>query len=143
MKRLMLACGLASVISLAHAVEPAKPVASGGVEGHQHGAMHCDHGKKNPADHAAHMKHKLGLTGEQATKVQKIFEQRKQQRDALHEKYKPQLQAYYADKKKLHEQTRTDLNAVLTPEQQEKLKAAHKGHGKHRGDGKPTKPAMQ
>lgn len=142
MKRLILACGLVSAISLAQAVEPAKPVASGGVEGHHHAAMQCYHGKKSPAERAAHMKEKLGLTDEQTAKVQKIFEQRKQQRDALHEKYKPQLEAYYADKKKLHEQTHTDLKAVLTPAQQEKLKAAHKGHGKHHGDGKPAKPGV-
>lgn len=131
MKRLILACSLASVISMAQAVEPAKPVASGGVDGHSHGAMHCHHKKKSPAERAAHMKEKLALTDEQTAKVQKIFEQRKQQKDALHEKYKPQLEAYYAEKKKLHDQTRTDLAGVLTPAQQQKLKDAHKGHGKH------------
>lgn len=136
MKRLILACGLAGVMSLAHAVEPTKPVASGGVDGPGHGPGHCfHHAKKSPADRAAHMKQKLGLTDEQTAKVQKIFEQRKQQREALHEKYKPQLEAYYADKKKLREQTHTDIGAVLTPEQKQKLKDVHKGphgpHGKH------------
>lgn len=133
MKRLLLAYGLASVMSFAHAVEPTKPVASGGVEGQHHGAHQCRHGMKSPAEHAAHMKEKLGLTDEQATKVQKIFEQRKQQRETLHEKYKPQLEAYYAEKKKLKQQTHTDLEAVLTPAQQQKLKEAHKGThgGKH------------
>jgi Spy/CpxP family protein refolding chaperone len=131
MKNLILACGLASMMSLAQAAEPAKPAASGGIEGHHPSAMQCHHGMKSPAERAAHMKEKLGLTDEQAAKVQKIFEQRKQQRDALHEKYKPQLDAYYAEKKKLHEQTRTDLDAVLTPAQQQKLKEAHHGyHGK-------------
>lgn len=131
MKRLILACSLASAISLVHAVEPAKPVASGGVEGHHHGS-HCHHGKASPAERAAHMKEKLGLTDEQTAKIQKILEQRKQQRDALREKYKPQLEAYYADKKKLGEQTHTDIDAVLTPAQKDKLKDAHKGgHHKH------------
>jgi len=128
-KHLVLACGLASIISFAHAAEPAKPVP---VAGHHHEAMQCHHGKQGPADRAAHMKEKLGLSDEQTTRVQKIFEQRAQQRQALHEKYKPPLEAYYADKKKLHEQTRTDIAAVLTPAQQEKLKEAHTGgHGKH------------
>lgn len=138
MKRLILACGLASAMSLAHAVEPAKPVASGGVEGHHHGAMQCHHEKKSPAEHAAHMKQKLGLSDEQTAKVQKIFEQRQKQRETLNEKYKPQLDAYYAEKKKLHDQTHTDLSAVLTPEQQQKLKDAHKGghHGMHGMHGK-------
>lgn len=124
MNKLILACSLAGFMSLAQAAQPA----TGGVESHHHGAMQCHHGTKSPAERAAHMKEKLGLSDEQTAKVQKIFEQRKQQHTALHEKYKPQLEAYYADKKKLREQTHSDLNAVLTPAQQEKLKQAHHGH---------------
>jgi Spy/CpxP family protein refolding chaperone len=131
MKHLILACSLASVISLAHAAELAKPPASASVEGHRHSAMQC-HSIKTPAERAAHMKQKLGLSDDQTNKVQKIFEQRKQQRDALHEKYKPQLEAYYADKKKLREQTHADIASVLTPAQKEKLKDVHEGgHHQH------------
>jgi len=128
MKRLILACSLVGAMSLAQAAEPAKPAASGGMDGHSHAAHQCHHhAMKSPAEHAAHMKQKLGLTDDQTAKVQKIFEQRKQQHEALEQKYKPQLDAFHADQKKLHEQTRTDIDAVLTPEQKQKMKDEHKG----------------
>lgn len=137
MKKLLVACSLASMISLAHAAEPAKPASTTTDMPPQHHMMKGHHMQKSPTERAAFMKEKLGLTAEQTAKMQKIFEQRDQQRTALREKYKPQLDAYYADKKNLHEKTHGEVKALLTPDQQEKLNAMHEGkqcdHGKQGG----------
>jgi Spy/CpxP family protein refolding chaperone len=106
MKRLLLACGLVGAIATAQA--------------------HPESAGKPPFDsqqRATHLQKSLQLSDEQTAKVKKIFEDSEQQRKALMDKYKPQLDALHADGKALREKTHSQIDSVLTPKQQEAFKA--------------------
>jgi Spy/CpxP family protein refolding chaperone len=106
MKRLILACGLVGAIATAQA--------------------HPEHSGKPPLDaqeRAAHLQKSLQLNDEQTAKVTKILEDSAQQRKALMDKYKPQLDAFHADGKALREKTQSQISGLLTPKQQEAFKA--------------------
>lgn len=93
-------------------------------------AKHMMHEHKfDPAERAAHMQKTLQLSDEQTAKIKKLFEDSAQQRKTIKDKYKPQFEAFHADMKKAQEQTQTQLNAVLTPKQQQALEAQRKPHG--------------
>ena len=111
MKKLLLACSLIGAIGVANA----QPM------------MH-DHAP-DPAAHAAQLQKTLQLSDEQTAKVKKLFEDNAQQRKALGEKYKPQFDAFHDNMKKLHDQTHTQLNSLLTPKQQQAFEAQRKAHG--------------
>lgn len=106
MKRLILACSLAmlTVAAQAHADQNRKPV-------------------MDTQQRAVFLQKSLQLNDEQAAKVKGILETGAQQRQALMEKYKPQMDAWRADGKTLREQTEGKINDVLTPKQQEAFKA--------------------
>jgi Spy/CpxP family protein refolding chaperone len=86
--------------------------------------------------HGGMMKETLGLTDAQA-----------KQFDAIHEKYRPQIQAVWATEstdheaqiakvKAIREAMRAEVHAILTPEQQAKADALHAEgapHGRHPG----------
>lgn len=115
MKKLLLACALLSSVSVY-------------AQAHDKQAPSAD-------ERATKLQKVLQLSDEQTGKVKKVFDADAQQRKALHEKYKPQFDAFHADMKKQREQTHTQLNAVLTPKQQQALETMHDGHGM-RGHGK-------
>lgn len=106
MKRLILACGLVGAIATAQALpeHPGEP-------------------PMNSQQRSAHLQKSLQLTDEQAAKVKKILDGSDQQRKALMDKYKPQLEALHTEGKALRDQTHSQINAVLTPKQQEAFKA--------------------
>ena len=116
MKKILLACTLLGSIGAAYA----QPAA--------HGAH--DNGPASAAERAAHMQKALQLSDEQTVKVKKVYESSEQDRKALFDKYKPQFEAYRGDMKKQRDQTKTQLNAVLTPTQQAALETMHEGRGK-------------
>lgn len=106
MKRLILACSLVGAIATAQA--------------------HPEHAGKPPLDsqeRAAHMQKSLQLSDEQTAQVKKILDNGEQQRKALMDKYKPQLDAFHADSKALREQSQSQINGLLTPKQKEAFKA--------------------
>jgi Spy/CpxP family protein refolding chaperone len=118
MKRLILACGLVGSIAAAQA-QPAH------------------HEVFDAQQRATQLQKGLQLTDEQTAKVKTIFENAGQQHKALMDKYKPQLDAFRADQKALHEQTQQQISGVLTPKQLVALKQYHDMHGsmhKHRHD---------
>lgn len=124
MKKLLLACSLLGVISAANA-QPAQPMMTDHPKGeHMEMRMHAF----DPAEHAAQLQKSLQLSDEQTAKVKKVFEENAKQRQTLEEKYKPQFEAFRADMKKLHEQTHTQLNGILTPKQQQAFAAQRKGY---------------
>jgi Spy/CpxP family protein refolding chaperone len=95
----------------------------------------------DPAARAAHMQKTLQLNDTQRQQVQKILEETKTQREALANKYKiAEREAFMKDAKALHEKSRGQIDALLTPAQREALetmKTRHGKHGKHhRGHGK-------
>ncbi len=124
MKKLLLACSLASIVAAANA-EPAPSTPP------DHRPQQCVsmHNKmENPAAQAEHMQKTLQLSDEQTAKVKKILEDSAAQHKTIDDKYKPQLEAFHSDMEKLHEQTHSQLNGVLTPKQQEALKAQWQMH---------------
>jgi Spy/CpxP family protein refolding chaperone len=127
MKKLLLAFSLIGTIVGVNAQSTTTTEASQPMPHH----MHMMREKMfDPAEHAARLQKTLQLSDEQTAKVKKIFEDNAQQRKALQDKYKPQLDAFHGDMKKLHEQTHTQLNGILTPKQQQALDAMHKHDGK-------------
>lgn len=93
-------------------------------------AQGCPNGRGH--SHGDRMKETLGLTDAQAAQM-----------DAIHEKYRPELKALWANEgldhearitkmKELKQSMHAEMQAVLTPEQQAKAKALH---GHHHGSG--------
>jgi len=124
MKKLLLACSLIGLVATANA-QPASTTPA------DHPPQQCTsmHDKMgNPAAQAEHLQKTLQLSDDQTAKVKKILEDSAAQRKAIDDKYKPQLEAFHTDMEKLHEQTHSQLNGVLTPKQQEALKAQWQMH---------------
>lgn len=128
MKKILSICSLIGVISMSAISVHAQPSPTAPSD-RMHKPMMCEH-KFDPAERAAHLQKTLQLSDEQTAKVKKLLEDNAQQRESIKDKYKPQFEAFRADMKKLHEQTQTQLNGVLTPKQQQALEAQRKSHGR-------------
>lgn len=76
-------------------------------------------GRPDPGQRAAK---ELGLTAEQKQSFQTIMKAQHEQRKAVHEKYRDQIQA---EMDQVYQSTLSQLESVLTPEQLEKFKAHH------------------
>ncbi len=103
-----------------------------------------------PAAVAEQMQKRLQLDDTQRAKVQGILEQSRAQREALAQQYKiAERDAFMKEMKTLHEQTREQIDALLTPAQREAMQAQHdrhgkfgkRGHGRHGDHGKPDDSA--
>jgi Spy/CpxP family protein refolding chaperone len=84
-----------------------------------------------------HMTEALSLTGDQAARIRAIFERTGAERRALHEGDGTR-ESKRAAMRTLHESTRRDVDAVLTPAQREQAaqqRESHRGrrHGRHHG----------
>ena len=135
MKKLLAACVLActtTVAFAAHHEHDGQPAMDKPMMMHGHG------NRMSAEEHANLLKQHLQLNDEQTAKVKKIFEAKEKDAQAINDKYKPQLDAYHADKKKLRDKTHSDIDTVLTAEQKEKFKQHQmqggmcdhkKGHG--------------
>lgn len=129
MKKFLTVCSLIGAISLAAiAANAQQPQAANNDQPMEKHRMMREH-KLDPAEHAAHLQKTLQLSDEQTAKIKKLFEDSEKQRTAIDDKYKPQFEAFHADMKKLHEQTHTQVNGVLTPKQQQAFEAQRKQHG--------------
>ncbi|MCU1287214.1 MAG: hypothetical protein JWO13_3564 [Acidobacteriales bacterium] len=92
----------------------------------------------------------LNLTADQKTKMQSIMESNHQQMKAIHDDQSLSQQDKQAKVKQLHESMKSQVNAILTPDQQQKFAQMHqrmgKGHsgrggfGGHQGEGAQTPP---
>jgi Spy/CpxP family protein refolding chaperone len=103
--------------------------------------LHAQHGGEmggNPGDRIAK---KLNLSADQKTKVENIMESTHQQMSAIREDQSLSQPDKQAKIKQLHESTKSQVNALLTPDQQQKFAkmhdgmgpGGHKGHGHHKG----------
>lgn len=110
---------------------------------------HGRHGRMNPEKRFEKMSQKLNLTDDQKAKIKPLFEQERTQAQELRNQ---QLTADQRHEKmqSIHENTMTQMRAILTPEQQTKLdtmqqkmrerREKHMKHGPGAGpDGAPPK----
>jgi protein CpxP len=99
------------------------------------------HGPMDPASQAAHMAKRLSLSAEQQTQVQTILTNQQAQMKALNENQTITHQQWLAQTKALHEQTRTQINGLLTDTQKAQM-AQHRGGPEAMGDrqGPPPPP---
>ena len=100
-------------------------------------------GPMDPAAQAAHMAKRLSLTAEQQTQVQSILTNQEAQFKALNENQTITHQQWLVQTKALHEQTRTQIEALLTDTQKAQM-AQRRGPGPM-GDheGPPPPPQEQ
>ncbi len=89
---------------------------------------HGFHGGMDPAAQAAHMAKHLNLSAEQQTQVQSILTNQQAQMKALNENQTITHQQWLAQTKALHQQTHTQISALLTDAQKAQL-AQHRGPG--------------
>jgi len=86
------------------------------------------HGPMDPAAQAAHMAKRLNLTPEQQTQVQNILVGERAAMKALNENQTITHQQWLAQTKALHQQSRTQIESLLTEAQKAEL-ASHRGPG--------------
>jgi hypothetical protein len=85
---------------------------------------------------------KLNLTDEQRTKLKPILQDQSQQQQAVHDDTSLSPEQKTAKMKSIHASFRDQISAVLTPEQQAKLKEMkHEGGEKHQQERPPSKPS--
>ncbi|MCU1306778.1 MAG: hypothetical protein JWN45_1473 [Acidobacteriaceae bacterium] len=78
------------------------------------------------------MAKKLNLTADQQTKVKSIMESTHQQMQTVEQNQSLSQQDKQAQIKQLHESTKTQISALLTPDQQQKFAQMHDHMGKGR-----------
>ena len=83
-------------------------------------------GAPSPEAHLQMLSEKLNLTEDQKAKLKPIFQDQEQQLKAVHDDSSLTPEQKAAKKKAIHEATHDKINAVLTPEQQEKFKEMKK-----------------
>jgi periplasmic protein CpxP/Spy len=93
------------------------------------------HGSMDPASQAAHMAKRLNLTSQQQSQVQAILTSQQAAFKALNENQTITHQQWLAQTKELHQQTRSQIDALLTDAQKQAL--TEHMHGGPRGDGPP------
>ncbi|RYY90537.1 MAG: hypothetical protein EOO15_02285 [Chitinophagaceae bacterium] len=88
------------------------------------------HGKRGDGAHVKQMQKELNLTADQQQRIKAIRDQYRPQMEALREN-KSLTQAQKKDKaRELRKAQMDQVKAVLTPEQQEKMKSLRKGKGR-------------
>jgi periplasmic protein CpxP/Spy len=123
MNRFILSTSLALALSgtLAFAQQPDAATAPTTAKTHQH--------THNPQREAARLSKRLNLSSDQTAKLEPILAGRDQKISAL--KNDPTITPMIAQKQMhaIHQQTREQLAAILTPDQIQQLKSRHHGHG--------------
>lgn len=98
--------------------------------------------RMDPEARLKFMTEKLGLTADQQTKIKAIFEKNAPKMKEIMSKGRENLTD--ADKKAMGDLMKAqteEINAILTPEQQTKMKEMHPpGRGGARGGAKPAEP---
>ena len=90
-------------------------------------------GATSPEAHVQMLSEKLNLTEDQKAKLKPIFQDQAQQLKAVRDDTSLTPEQKAAKKKAIHETTHDQINAVLTPEQQEKFKTMkQEGMEKHK-----------
>jgi periplasmic protein CpxP/Spy len=123
MNRFILSTSLALALSgaLVFAQQPEAAAPAPTVRAHHHA--------HNPQREAAHLSKRLNLSSDQTAKLQPILADRDQKIAAL--KSDSTISPMIAQKQmhSIHQQTRQQLAAILTPDQLQQLRSRHHGHG--------------
>jgi len=77
--------------------------------------------KMDPAAHADMLAKKLGLSDDQKAKVQSIFEDQQKQMESMKSDTSMSKADRHSKMKEMHENTMTQVRAVLNPDQQKKF----------------------
>ena len=86
----------------------------------------------SPEAHLQMLSEKLNLTDDQETKLRPVLQEREQQLKAMHDDSSLSQDQNRAKLTAIHESLYEQINAVLTPEQQDKFKEMkHEGMEKH------------
>ena len=99
------------------------------------------HHKPNPERETARLTKQLNLTADQAAKVEPILADRDQKMEALFSNTALAPQDKHQQMRAIHENTKQQLDAVLTPDQVQQLKAMRHNHrGNGNGQEQPPTP---
>jgi periplasmic protein CpxP/Spy len=101
------------------------------------------HGPMDPAAEAAHMAKRLSLSTEQQSQVQSVLTSQQAAFKALNENQTITHQQWLVQTKALHEQTRTQIDAVLTPAQKQEMAEHMRGPREGRGGPPPPPPPAE
>jgi periplasmic protein CpxP/Spy len=96
----------------------------------KHAGMHHE---ESADQHLQMLSEKLNLTDDQKAKVKPILQDQMQQMKAVREDSSLSEEQKRAKMKSVHESMHDQINAVLTPEQQEKFKQMQDHMQKHKG----------
>jgi periplasmic protein CpxP/Spy len=122
MKRLLLSTSLALALSTGLAVAQqtdAAPAPAAKIHHHAH----------NPQREAARLSKKLNLTSDQTAKLEPILADRDQKLAALKNDSTISPVVMQQQMRALHQQTRQQLTAILTPDQLQQMKSRHHRQG--------------
>lgn len=133
MKKFVFASALA--IALAGSVAVAQDAATAPAAPTPAAAKH-----HNPHKMVNKMAAELNLTDDQRTKIEPILAERQEKMEALKADTATAPAAKKEQFRAIMKKSNADLAAVLTPEQQEKMKSMHKGH---KGGEAPAAPANE
>jgi protein CpxP len=125
-----LAGAIAPVASFAQDAAPATPAAPGGP-----GGPGGRGNRMTPEERVKQMKETLGLTDDQATKIQAIYAAAQEKTKPLREDKSLSQEDRRAKMGEIMKSTQEDVNKVLTPDQQAKWKAEMEKRRAARGNG--------
>jgi periplasmic protein CpxP/Spy len=116
MNRILLSASLALALSgtLVFAQATAAPTPAG---------MHFHHHSRNPQQEAARLSKKLNLSPDQTTKLEPILADRDQKMAALKSNASLSPEELKQQRLAIHQDTKQQLSAVLTPDQLQQMKA--------------------
>jgi protein CpxP len=134
MKRVLLSASLALALSgtlvFAQSTTATTPAPAG---------KHHRHHPKDPQQQAAWLSKKLNLSPDQTAKVEPILADSSQKMAALHSNTSISHEQWKQQAQTIHESTKQQLAAVLTPEQLQQMKSMHH----HRFHGAPNQNQPQ
>jgi len=139
MKRTILPAALALVLagSVVFAQQTPAPPAP---DAQQPTAAPHHHRHPSPERETAHLTKQLNLTSDQAAKIEPILADRDQKMKDLWSNTALAPQDKHQQMRAIHQSTQQQLDAVLTPDQVQQLKAMHHGHRGNGQDQPPTPP---
>lgn len=131
MKRLVLSTAFAVLLSgmALQAQTTQQPAAPPDAQQPAGRHMHGHHRAHDPHLMAQKMGQRLNLSADQTAKLEPILATRQQKVSALMADTSLTPEARREQFRAIHQESKQQLDALLTPEQREQLKSMHRGHG--------------